>query len=159
MHHFGLKNKTYDLDLLKSYAAGDYKSILHVTEFFDSFEDWPWPLLYKEFDNKYPEAKFILSIRSSDETWFESLCHHAEKTGPTEARKIVYGYPMPKENPEYHKTFYNNFNQRVWDYFSDRPSKLLTVCWENGDGWQQLCSFLGFPVPDVAFPHINKGVR
>jgi len=155
----GYRNKSYDLELLRSYAAGDIDIILKVTESFDSFEDWPWPLLFKEFDRNYPDAKFILTTRDNEETWFKSLCSHAEKTGPTEARKIVYSHYMPLENPEHHKNFYLLFNQSVCDYFSSRPFKLLTVCWERGDAWEKICTFLDRPVPEIPFPHMNKSSR
>ncbi|KAK7954416.1 hypothetical protein PG988_015110 [Apiospora saccharicola] len=31
--------------------------------------------------------------------------------------------------------------------------------WNPSDGWQPLCNFLGKPVPNVPFPHINKGAE
>ena len=35
------------------------------------------------------------------------------------------------------------------------PEKLLIF--KNQDGWEPLCKFLGVPVPDVPYPHLNKG--
>jgi len=32
---------------------------------------------------------------------------------------------------------------------------LLVVCWENGDGWDKLCSFLNKRKPDEPFPHLR----
>jgi len=156
MSVLGYKNKSYDLELLRDYSQGDYLRMIEVSKMYDSFEDWPWPLLYREFENQYPEAKFILTTRIDVNTWFKSLCMHAERTGRTEARKIVYGYFMPQENPEHHIAFYNSYNQRVVEYFSAKPGKLLTICWEKGDGWEKLCSFLDLPVPTIPFPHLNK---
>ena len=156
MSVLGFKNKSYDLDLLQDFAIGDFNRIMKVSEIFDSFEDWPWPLLYQEFDKKYPDALFILTTRTDSTTWFNSLCKHAERTGPTQARKIVYGYLMPMENPDYHMSFYSRYNDDVENYFLKRPEKLLKVCWEQGDGWNKLCSFLDLPLPVIPFPHINK---
>jgi len=32
----------------------------------------------------------------------------------------------------------------------------MNIC-DNGDGWDKLCLFLNVPVPDIPFPHSNKG--
>ena len=40
-------------------------------------------------------------------------------------------------------------------FFACEPNRLLEICWENGDGWQQLCAFLGCPVPTMPLPHCN----
>ncbi|MYB38989.1 MAG: hypothetical protein F4Y26_16720 [Gammaproteobacteria bacterium] len=37
-------------------------------------------------------------------------------------------------------------------------SDLLVLDFERGDGWPELCAFLGEPVPDTPFPHVNRGV-
>jgi hypothetical protein len=153
----GFKNKSYDLTLLESYHKGALQDIFEVTDQYDSFEDWPWPLIYRQLDFRYPDAKFILTIRISPEKWFESLCRHAVRTGPTVAREIAYGYQMPMENPGHHVDFYNNHNRSVMEYFKDRPDKLLIANWESEGNWELLCRFLNCSlVPDVPFPHENK---
>ena len=155
----GYKNKSFDDSLLKCYATGDHQGIFKVCDLYDSFEDWPWPLLYRDFDVHYPGSKFILTQRKSSETWFKSLCKHAELTGPTEARKIVYGFEMPHDHKEYHIKFYLDHNAEVMDYFKHSPEKLLIVSWENGDGWPELCNFLKYSqIPDSLFPHKNKSL-
>jgi hypothetical protein len=47
---------------------------------------------------------------------------------------------------------YNKYNQDVIDRCP--PEKLLVV-FEITDGWEPLCKFLGKPVPNVPFPHVN----
>lgn len=41
------------------------------------------------------------------------------------------------------------------DHFKDRPDDLLVVDFTQGAGWNELCEFLGHPVPDAPFPHAN----
>ena len=159
MKTFGFLNKSYDKRLLESFSKGRIQDLLTEAENFDSFEDWPWPLVYREMDQKFPEARFILSLRRDPDTWFQSLCRHAVKTGPTEARKIVYGFEMPHEFRDEHLKFYERHNREVSEYFGDREDKLLKVCWENGDGWAKLAEFLGREIPDITFPHENRSVR
>lgn len=156
MEQYGLKNKSYDESLLAHRVSGNIQTIIDTVKLYDSFEDWPWPLLYQELDKHFPEAKFILTKRIDAETWYQSLCRHARVTGPTETRKIIYGHSLPEENKEDHIAFYNRHNELVEKYFAHRSGKLLIVCWEKGDSWETLSNFLGFPVPAIPFPHRNK---
>ncbi len=41
----------------------DFSRIKEVVERFDSFEDIPWPCVYKRLDQDYPNSKFILTVR------------------------------------------------------------------------------------------------
>ena len=93
---FGLRNKSYDEQLLIEFSRGNKEPIFQVSDAFDSFDDWPWPLLYKDFDKRYQDARFVLTVRKDPHTWFESLCRHADRTGPTQAREIVYHHAMPR---------------------------------------------------------------
>jgi hypothetical protein len=156
----GLNNYSYDLELLKHFGRGELNPVFSVADRYDSFEDWPWPLLYRQFDERYPDARFILTLRRDPETWFESLCRHARRTGPTEARKIAYGFEMPMEDPGHHLAFYQQHQKNVCNYFADRPGKLLVITWENGVTWDVFCRFLGVgQIPDVPIPHKNKSTE
>ncbi len=152
---FGFKHYSYDFNLLNEYSNNNYQKIFEVCNEYQSFEDWPWPLLYKEFEKEYSDAKFILTIRKNPDTWFESLCRHAIKTGPTETREIVFGFPMPHDHKKHHIDFYNKHNSEVIEYFKGREDKLLIINWEKDSGWQELAEFLGFPVPQIPLPHLN----
>jgi hypothetical protein len=156
LRQFGCRHTTFDLMDLRNFKRGNLALLLEKMNHFDSGEDWPWPLMVETLDEAFPEAKFILTIRKTPEIWFTSLCKHAEKTGPTEGRVLVYGYAMPHLYRQQHLDFYNRHNQTVMKYFQERPDKLLVVCWEKGDGWAELCGFLGRPQPAMPFPHVNK---
>jgi hypothetical protein len=58
-----------------------------------------------------------------------------------------------------YRTIYERRNQRIREYFEDRPEDLLVVDWEEGDGWIELCDFLDVDVPDLPFPHANIGTK
>ena len=153
--YFGYKNVTYSLEYLQAFSKGNFEFLYEKIKLYDSCEDWPWPLMFEFLDRKFPNSKFILTQRKTADIWFESLCKHAERTGPTEARSLVYGYEMPHNYQQHHIDFYNNHNNKVMEYFKNRQDKLLTVCWENGDGWTELCQFLNQPNPNISFPHIK----
>nr|NQU92390.1 sulfotransferase family protein [Bacteroidota bacterium] len=152
----GFNHYSYDLNLLQEYSKRKLDIIFQVSDHYEGFEDWPWPLLYRELDIRYPDSKFILTVRKDPETWFESLCKHADKTGPTLTREIAYGYAMPHHYKEHHINTYNKHNQEVIEYFAGRDDQLTVVCWEKGSGWAELTAFLGVPIPDIPFPHVNQ---
>lgn len=151
----GFRNLSYDLELLRSASQNDMAPIFKAINNYDSFEDWPWPLLFEEVDKNNIDSKFILTTRKNSEAWIESLKKHAERTGPTEARKIVYGYKMPHGNENEHIRMYKKHNNRVRNHFK-KKGNMIEVSWEEGDGWKKICSFLGKQKPKREFPHANK---
>jgi len=137
----------------------DMKALMELVAQFESFEDWPWPLVFRRIEQAYPDSRFILTKRESEEKWFDSLCRLAALTGPTEYRRYIYGHAMPQDHRAEYIDYYNRHNMEVEDYFSDKPDKLLVVCWEEGGGWKELCGFLGREVPGFPFPHVNRSDR
>lgn len=156
LRHWHLKHQSFSPEAFELWRAGDIAGLLGWVGDYDSFEDWPWPLIYREIDDAFPSVKFILTTRASPAVWFESLCRHANRTGPTMYRELVYGHAMPHAHRAEHLMFYKRHNREVRAYFRDRPGDLLEVCWENGNGWPEVAGFLGFEAPDIPFPHENK---
>lgn len=144
--------------LLLNYV-GETDAVLRLMDYYTSFEDWPWPLVFREAYDRFPDAKFILTTRADEDVWFESLTNHAERGtrgGKPNIRRYVYGFDDPTEDRSHHITAYRTHNDAVREFFADKPGSLLEVCWERGDGWKELCGFLGVPVPDAPFPHMNR---
>jgi len=144
-------------DLVKAWRAGDLETIFAEIDRHASFEDWPFPLIYRELAERYPDAKFILTVRSTPEKWLESMKSHAlriEATG--DLRRAIYGAAYPQNAPERYLAFYRKHNSEVLAFLGDRVRQL---CWETGDGWPELCSILGVPAPDVPLPWENPAAR
>jgi len=136
----------------------DFTRVREAVSRHDLFEDWPWPLIFRELDAMYPGSKFVLTLRESEHAWLESLKSHAMKTHPVRhSRRLAYGYSYPHRHAQAHLEFYRRHNDAVREYFRDRPGDLLEVCWERGDGLDKLCNFLGLDTPDAPLPHANKG--
>jgi hypothetical protein len=55
------------------------------------------------------------------------------------------------EDKEYAISVFNQHNEEVKQYVP--PEKLLV--YSVKEGWEPLCAFLGVPVPDMPFPHLN----
>ena len=122
----------------------------------DAFEDFPWPLLYKELDEKFPDSKFILTIRESN-SWLKSNLNHFG-TGPRKTLNSIYGAAYPKGNEQIYLDKFNTHNTEVFAYFKTRPNDLLILDFQKGDDWIKLCDFLGKQIPSEPFPHKQKAV-
>lgn len=132
-------------------------SIVQRLKSFDACQDNPWPLLFKELHEKYPRAKFILTVRNED-LWVKSFQKYFEhRFGAME--RYIYDCSGPFESTDTYVKVYNQHNDDVQTYFSTQPEKLLIMNIEEGDGWEQLCAFLKKPIPLEPFPHENKNAR
>jgi hypothetical protein len=130
-----------------------------------AISDLPMPLLYEKLDKAYPGSKFILTIRDETE-WLESVRRHwsrehnpfrgAWDTDPFTHRvhKLLYG--RKDFDAETFLNRYRRHNAEVLDYFQDRPNDLLIMDMTQGDGWPELCAFLGKPIPAAPYPHAFK---
>lgn len=121
---------------------------------YDAFQDNPWPVIFKEMDRKYPGSKFILTMRRPD-AWINSQVRDFGLT-ETPMRKWIYGVGCPEGNEEVYVRRYERHNREVLAHFHERPDDLLVLDLPRGDGWPELCGFLGVAVPDRPFPHKNK---
>lgn len=160
LKQLGFKHLSCRRDLLLAYRENRLSEIFAIIDQYESFEDWPYPLMYRELLNRYGStAKFILTTRSSPAVWLDSLKSHALRTDPdNHCRLLAYGHNYPHGQEQQHIDFYNNHNQAVREFFSERgaSSQLAEMCWEAGHGWIELCSFLALDVPAVEFAHANK---
>lgn len=154
----GFRKAPYDDELLPEVARCDYDRAFNTVSQYDVFEDWPYPLMYKVLDEQFPGNKFILTTRKSPEKWVASIQRHLQYVKPLRLNtRLAYGYYYPDGHEQDYINRYLAFNQQVRDYFAGRPDDFLEICWEDGDGWEKLCAFLGEAVPDQEFPHANKG--
>jgi hypothetical protein len=152
--------KTRDYPGLTHYAPGDLSSIAPVLlEEHDALTDTPIPSFYRELDARYPDARFILTLRER-QGWLNSCKKQftqklAEKQNEAHNRLFMDLYDCTVFDEEKFAAGYDRFVQGVLDHFRDRPGKLLTLNVTGGDGWEQLCPFLDRPIPDVPFPKAN----
>ena len=146
----GYRNRSWDSDSPRRspsfdlYNAGKIDELMAILDDYDSCEDWPWPLLYCELDERYPDAKFVLTLRRTPEVWYSSLCNMAVRIGPLPLyERKVYGHAMPQGHRDELIEIYERHNAEVRAYFESRPGKLLEVCWERGDDSSDVARFLG----------------
>ncbi len=157
LKQWGFQHKSFDLDAFNLYRDGRFEELFDMMQPYDSFEDWPWPLMFREIDSNFPDARFILTVRRSPEVWYRSLCNMAVRMGPLHKfEQHIYGYAMPQGHRDEHLQYYQEHNQAVVGHFQERPSTLLKICWEKGDLPQKLADFLGLKVAETQPQHINR---
>ncbi len=120
----------------------------------DAFQDNPWPLLYRELDERCPGSRFVLTVRPT-EKWIASVVRHFGRSD-TPMREWIYSVGHPLGNEEIYVRRYEAHNAAVREYFQGRPQDLLVFRTGEGDGWPELCGFLGRPIPAGEFPHANS---
>lgn len=115
------------------------------------FGDSPFNLgeNYKHLDKAFPGSKFILTIRDPN-NWYNSILRWAR----IKYYDIMYNFT--KVSKEEVIKQYMDRNKAVMEYFKDRPSDLLVMCVEKGDGYPKLCRFLNLPCNEKPFPHNHK---
>jgi hypothetical protein len=152
----GFDHRSQDLSLVRHLP--NTRPILEKAK-AQSFEDWPWLLLFREFDEAFPECRFILTVRDS-KRWLASYRKHIDDLGRAPPamnaiREKLYGLKFPNPSDLDLIERYQRHNREVCEHFAERPDKLLVVDWEAGDGWNEVCSFLQRPIPSVPFPKAN----
>lgn len=159
----GFKHRTYDMDLAVQVKRNQLDNVLREAEKYETFEDWPWFLIYRELDQRFPHSKFILTLRKDTETYVASLKGHHEREGIRNKDFVkphwwheVFGVEPSQWDYQKSALRYQRHNRDVLEYFGERLNRdLLVVCWENGDGWAQLSKFLNKRPPDEPFPHLR----
>ena len=135
---------------------------------YQSAVDWPTAGFFRELGNAYPEAKFILTVRSP-ESWAASFSEtiytllagkdqappHMQAWLDMAAAVIAKsGFPAGMSPPALAEAF-TAHNDAVKAAI---PPRNLLV-YEVKQGWEPLCAFLGKPVPSEVFPKTNNRVE
>jgi hypothetical protein len=133
---------------------------------YGSAVDWPVCSFWSELAARYPDAKVILTVRDPGR-WFESawstifpritraVAEHDEvgrrRTRMQRQLIVEQTFGGDIESPEHAKDV---FLRHIGTVKQSLPAERLLV-YEVREGWAPLCRFLGLPVPDVPFPHVN----
>lgn len=104
-------------------------------------------------DQQYPGSRFVLTTRPL-EHWVESRRKHVLRNRER-AERGEYAGTFLEIEPDAWRAEFVAHHERVAAYFADRTD-LLTFRIAQGDGYEQLCPFLGQPMPDEPFPHRHR---
>lgn len=142
--------------ILDNFLAGRY--ILQGIEGYDAYSDWdkaPHTIdVFKEFDRQCPGSKFIVNTREL-EAWLTSRERHVQRQQQEQRRHPDRDVPWLQVDREGWARQYRDHYAAVAAHFRERPDDVLVFDVAQGHGWAELCSFLGFAVPEVPFPKRN----
>lgn len=136
---------------------------------YRSTVDWPGARFWRELLRAYPDAKVVLSVRDPDR-WYDSVRETIFRMSGSFAAFAGLLYPPARGmhaltgDVIWNGTFAGRFADKEYalgvyrrhndDVRAEVPGDRLLV-FEVREGWEPLCAFLGVPVPDVPFPHVN----
>ena len=137
-------------------TSGGAALCIETMQNFDAAQDMPWPIFFRELDAAFPGSKFILTVREA-QSWFSSIEGHFG-ANPDEMQAFVYGRDAaaPAGNKARYLEVRARHERDVRAWFADRAGDLLVMDLEQGDGWPELCAFLGAEVPAAPFPAKNR---
>ncbi len=166
LHIAGVDTVHYPIDEDTFRAVETGQLDFSLLESFDGITDITVAPFFAQLERKYPNAKFILTVRD-EESWLRSCANHwrgreAFETPTSPGREIhmrirrllrASTYGIYDYEPERFLWVYRQHVAAVRRYFADKPGKLLEMNIVDGAGWEPLCGFLGRPIPDQPFPH------
>ena len=119
----------------------------------DAFADTPIARIYPQLDARYPDARFILTLRDPQH-WLKSFADQfaASRLDPFSARLHRDLYGTDGFDPERCLRAFQRHTDQVRAHFADRSSALLEMDIGAGDDWAALCRFLDLPEPKQPFP-------
>ncbi|ORY06456.1 hypothetical protein K493DRAFT_203324 [Basidiobolus meristosporus CBS 931.73] len=144
-----------------------------IFEGFKATVDNPACWWYKDLMKKYPDAKVVLTVRDP-EKWYKScydtvftlhkVMNKAIELGSADERALQIADLVNSTVWGPTGCFQGRFEDKEWmiELFKSHieevkrvvPADKLLV-FEVKEGWEPLCKFLGKPVPDEPFPHVN----
>jgi hypothetical protein len=123
-------------------------------------------MFWRELSEFYPDAKVILSVRDP-QAWYESMRStvvpmmvdpsplpdpRARDVLSTARRLVLEGF-FNGEFADAAATIARFRDHEAAVRATIAPARLLI--YQVSQGWEPLCSFLGVPIPSVAFPRTN----
>ncbi len=177
---FRLGNQNKAQSLIEAYKIRDFSCIINFCKSADAFQDSPfsWHYTFMHLDKAFPKSKFILTVRDTDEEWYQSFTkfqtklfgengklpttQQLKKSFRTKERTVWDNIQARHETPPndpYKKeiliNYYNNHNQMVIDYFRFKDN-LLVINLKQKDAYKSFCKFLNLKPLYEQFPWENK---
>ncbi|GAB3433179.1 sulfotransferase family protein [Flindersiella endophytica] len=147
-----------------------------VFDGYQSAQDWPAGLFWRELARFYPDAKVLLSVRDPH-AWYQSF--RTLMTRPRKAQgealraagmtmrriaplmtkrgRAILGpdWKFGPEMPEDEAGLVAAFHRHTATVKAELPADRLLV-FDVRQGWEPLCDFLGVEPPAEPFPHLNS---
>ena len=151
------------------FSNGEHPDWDRLFNGFNSAVDFPVSLFYEELIKKFPNAKFILTLRDFD-SWYKSTTNTIYKVPtllPEWFTQVVYPIRMfikMQVNLIWIGLFNNKFSdrestKRVYYEHIERVKNTIPkdklLIYHINEGWGPLCEFLNVDIPHIPFPKVN----
>lgn len=155
----GFRSAPSSVELME--LMDDPDADLAVLKTFDAFTDNPVPFVFRALDQRFPDAKFVLTTRPVGD-WLRSMewlfGEGLDRLKPTrelgdQVHERLYG--ITNFDADILADIYTRHHSAVERHFAARPSDLLKVSIADL-GWPILCGFLDVDEPVTSFPHSNS---
>jgi len=146
----------------------------------DACMDTPAFHYWEEIHKAFPESKIMFTKRDSEDEWYKSFTKQMKENTTWEATILTYFSYTCARMLKYNivisnliigydfkltllkECALNELSLRMWyrrhnAYVLAAAPKDKLLEYSVKEGWGPLCKFLDVPVPDVEFPHKNKG--
>jgi len=126
----------------------------------DAAADNGCAVFYKYLDHKFPGSKFVLTVRDLD-AWLEAIefiinAYPISRNSDVGIQRRMLLFETVRFERDKMVKAYMRHHADVRRYFMNRPADLLEMDITKGDGWRKLCPFLGVPILNEPFPHLNQ---
>ncbi|OCL02422.1 hypothetical protein AOQ84DRAFT_229096 [Glonium stellatum] len=145
------------------------KILAEIVQGYSAIVDGPGCFFVEDWIEMYPDAKVVLSLRTSPQAWLGSVNGSIAKVfgkGPMYyiayfVPEMHFGFLMNNLWDEQTKAKYG-VGVRSTEYYSCHNNHVRKVVpkerlleFKAADGWEPLCNFLGKDVPQGEYPHRN----
>lgn len=138
--------------------AGRHAEILDRFEAAEFWCDVPVPFMYRLALGRFPEARFVLTLRRDARTWYESICRHNRFAHPLRNKHHwIFGRWWPHGFAEEHMAYYERHNAEAEAWLRARiPADRLLVLRVDAPGAAQaFARFVGRETAATGFPREN----
>nr|CAB3260353.1 uncharacterized protein LOC100175117 [Phallusia mammillata] len=176
MENFGYLGDDWAKQYREGFRVEDLKRMFHNV---DVSMDNPIDFCWEEILEAFPNAKVILNTRD-DDRWYKSIVNQVDQLNNDIGYRIVRTITYSGIKAHYHMAIVARHLAKIWTWpwstvtlfneeavmrvkrIHERNVKLVApkdqlLVYEVSQGWGPLCDFLGVAIPDVPFPHKNKG--
>jgi len=169
------------------YFDGKWERILNIIKNYEAFQDTPFSKATNEFllelQQRYPDAKFILSTRDDASEWYHSLLQFHRKlwfkdkaiVDWKDVKEVNYGteglllhfmlsnhsletlpdgYSKLPYDQEILEQWYNDYNSRIVKFFEGNAN-FIVVNLKDQNTTDQLKEFLGHPTSRARIGRLN----
>ena len=142
------KSKYWNWTLHREIKSQKRKCIKDILSEYQGFADLPFPFLYEEMSNRFPDAKFIYTYRE-EENWLNSMKWMIEdgpviwKQGLLDEDIRAWAYGTTSYEPNQLKETYRSHDNAVRKYFHNSNNLLILNIDRGGIPYPMLSEFLG----------------